>query len=94
VPEPSEYRSVGFMRGATVEINHKDRQLEKDRAAYKRLRRDGIQPAHVGGSAHMEQVAEMPIEFEMNRTFTKEERAFVREGQEMSREIGLKTTDR
>ena len=34
-----------------------DPQLEKDREAYKRLRRNGEQPKHVGGSAYIEATA-------------------------------------
>jgi hypothetical protein len=35
----------------------KDPQLDKDREAYKRLRRNGEQPKHVGGSAFIEAAA-------------------------------------
>lgn len=37
-----------------AEINAKDKQLDLDRAAYKRLRRDGLQPNDVDGSAELE----------------------------------------
>jgi hypothetical protein len=42
-----------------------DPQLEKDRDAYKRLRRDGTQPKHVQGSSHFEKHANEQIEVEM-----------------------------
>jgi len=42
-----------------------DPQLEKDRDAYKRLRRDGTQPKHVQGSSHFEKHATEQFEVEM-----------------------------
>jgi hypothetical protein len=42
-----------------------DPQLAKDRDAYKRLRRDGEQPKHVGGSAHFEAHANESFEITM-----------------------------
>jgi hypothetical protein len=43
----------------------KDPNLEKDREAYKRLRKDGEQPKHVEGSAHFEKHATESFEIEM-----------------------------
>jgi len=39
-------------------INSKDKQLEKDLDAYKRLRQEGLQPQAIDGSAKAEQRAE------------------------------------
>jgi len=39
-----------------------DPQLDKDREAYKRLRRNGEQPKHVGGSAPLEATANESFE--------------------------------
>ena len=43
-------------RAAT--INHKDKVLEKDLDAYKRLRQEGLQPKSIDGSAQVEKRAE------------------------------------
>ena len=43
----------------------KDPSLEKDREAYKRLRKDGEQPKHVEGSAYFEKHASESFEIEM-----------------------------
>jgi hypothetical protein len=37
-----------------ADINRRDALLHKDRDAYSRLRRDGLQPQHVDGSARLE----------------------------------------
>ena len=44
-----------------------DPQLEKDREAYRRLRRDGTQPKHVGGAEHFEKHANERFEIEMGQ---------------------------
>lgn len=46
----------GGARAAT--INQKDRVLEKDLYAYKRLRQEGLQPKAIDGSAEVEKRAE------------------------------------
>lgn len=46
----------GGARAAT--INAKDRQLEKDLDAYKRLRNEGLQPKAIDGSSEAEKRAE------------------------------------
>lgn len=58
---PCKLASVTFAPSAMLTRNPeaaraaaKDPQLEKDRDAYKRLRRNGEQPKHVGGSAYFE----------------------------------------
>jgi hypothetical protein len=45
----------GGARAAT--INHKDKVLEKDLDAYKRLRNEGMQPKAIDGSAEVEKRA-------------------------------------
>jgi hypothetical protein len=46
----------GGSRAAT--INQKDKKLEKDLDAYKRLRTEGLQPKAIDGSAEVEKRAE------------------------------------
>ena len=45
----------------------KDPLLDKDREAYKRLRRNGEQPKHVEGSAYLESKANEPFEITTGR---------------------------
>ena len=45
----------------------KDPELQKDREAYKRLRRDGEQPKHIGGSAYFEAKANESYEITTGR---------------------------
>lgn len=85
-----KYRSIGILGKRTVAANHKDSTLERDMAAYKRLRADGLQPAHIAGSAALEQTATIPLELEMGKTFTKKEMPHVRQGIEISEQIGLR----
>jgi hypothetical protein len=86
-----KYRSISILGKRTRRVNKRETQLERDRASYKRLRADGIQPAQISGSAELEQRATMPIEFEMNQVFSKEERPHVEEGMRISEEIGLRS---
>ena len=51
-PSAMGTRHPGAARAAV-----KDPQLDKDREAYRRLRRNGEQPKHVGGSAYIEATA-------------------------------------
>lgn len=66
--------SVGFAaaampsrKGAVAATEAKERDLHKDRDAYKRLRRDGLQPPRVDGSAALEQRAQSVAEVESGR---------------------------
>lgn len=87
---PSDYRSIGYVGPKTRKANTKDEKLARDRDSYKRLRANGIQPPHVGGSDHLEKHASMPIEVEMGWVAkTKQGKALAKEGVERSREIGL-----
>lgn len=46
--------AMGTRNPGAARAKVKDPQLEKDREAYRRLRRHGEQPKHVGGSAELE----------------------------------------
>jgi hypothetical protein len=59
-PSASGTRS-GWEVAAT---NAKEKQLHKDRDAYKRLRADGLQPNSVDGSAQLEQNVKDQIEID------------------------------
>jgi hypothetical protein len=58
-------RNPGAARAAVT-----DKQLDKDREAYKRLRRNGEQPKHVGGSAYIEATASESCEITTGRIIT------------------------
>jgi len=45
-------------------IAQKDKVLEKDLDAYKRLRSEGLQPHNIDGSAKIEQVADTKFQVE------------------------------
>lgn len=54
-PSPREhYKSLRFLDVGQGSYHQKDRQLAKDRDAYKRLRQDGLQPKRVDGSHRVE----------------------------------------
>lgn len=61
-PSAMGTRNPGAARAAKT-----DPQLEKDRDAYKALRRNGEQPKHVGGSAYLQAHAEESFEITTGR---------------------------
>jgi hypothetical protein len=88
---PEDYRSIGYVGPRTRRANGKDEQLARDRDAYRRLRKDGVQPDHVGGSERIERHATLPIEVEMGWVAkTKTGKALAREGVERSIELGVR----
>lgn len=64
-------RSVQMNTGVAQPTNIADRRLSADLAAYKRLRREGLQPPHVDGSAELECQAQEKIEVERATIFSK-----------------------
>lgn len=60
------YRSVRFgaTRGAAVEVERTERRWDRDMAAYKAMRRDGLQPAGIDGAADLQ--ARASTEFEVS----------------------------
>lgn len=48
----------------TRAIEQKERRWDRDMDAYKRLRRDGLQPPNIDGSAKLEQKAEHKFQVE------------------------------
>ncbi len=47
-------RTVGIESAGTWKINARDKEMSADNAAYRRLRKDGVQPERVDGSARLE----------------------------------------
>lgn len=88
---PEDYKSIGFVGPKTRKANTKDEKLARDRDAYKRLRANGLQPSHVGGSEHLEKHATLPIEVEYGHVFkTPTGKALANEAVERSAEMGLR----
>ena len=56
--------SMPSRRGQAAAINAKERSWHKDMDAYKRLRRDGLQPPHIDGARELEQKATDRIQVE------------------------------
>lgn len=50
-------------------VTDREAQLTKDLPAYKRLRQDGLQPKHVGGSADLEKRATDSFEVETGHIY-------------------------
>jgi hypothetical protein len=72
----------------------KDPQLDKDREAYRRLRRNGEQPKHVGGSAYIEATASESCEITTGRIITndKDRRQFAKGFDEMPLKPQVRTS--
>jgi hypothetical protein len=85
-----KWLTIAVIGERTRRNNVKDAALAKDMAAYKRLRHEGHQPPQVGGSAALERDADLPMEIEMGKVFTKEDRPHAEEGWAISKEIGLR----
>ena len=67
--QAEHYRGVA-LSPPTAEVNYrraKDRALNADMAAYKELRRQGVQPKNVNGSANLARDASTTFEIESGR---------------------------
>jgi hypothetical protein len=72
----------------------KDPELDKDREAYRRLRRNGEQPKHVGGSAYMEATASESFEITTGQIVSdpKDRKQFAQGFAEMPTEVKVRTS--
>lgn len=59
--------SFGAVAGPVSELAKREKVLADDMAAYRRMRANGYQPAHLGGSSVVEREARDPIEIEHPR---------------------------
>ena len=57
-----------------IEINQTEKQWDKDIPAYKRLRKQGLQPAHIDGAADMEARASTRFEVESGKIYEGKEK--------------------
>lgn len=77
-------------RGAEVAaVSRTETRWAKDHDAYRRLRKDGLQPNALDGAANIEARANTADEVAMGHLFSKEELPKVREGMLMAKELGL-----
>ncbi len=53
------------------EVNEREATWDKDHAAYRRMRREGLQPKHLAGSADLEREARDPVEITDGRIYGK-----------------------
>lgn len=72
-------------KGAAVSsISAREKRVDKDRDAYKRLRNEGMQPKSIDGAHHLENGANTKTEVEMGKLMPLSK---VREGAERSSEV-------
>lgn len=76
-------RSISLGKGdlspEVADINRRERNLGKDREAYRRLRRDGLQPPQVRGSDALEARAMDQVEMDFKISIPKKDLAQVKE---------------
>lgn len=82
---PEEWKSVGVMKKTSGSLA--DTALDKDRAAYRRLRKNGLQPPHLTGSAELETRAETQMEIDSGSILNAEQRKQAQEGIARAEEI-------
>lgn len=70
----------------TVAIDAREKRWDKDMPAYKRLREDGLQPAHIDGSRQIEAQANDKLEVAAGRTYDKKQVNVLKEIKEFQRE--------
>lgn len=81
-------------RGAeVVRINEKESGWDVDLPAYKRLRKQGLQPKSIDGCAQLEKHAETKHELEMGHLFPKERIGAIKEDLAKARDMGLLRDD-
>lgn len=78
-------------RGAAVRVaDAKDKALDGDLAAYKRLRANGLQPKNIDGSASLEKSdIKGQFDIDLGHIVPKDQESRVREGFDLAREQGL-----
>jgi hypothetical protein len=72
-----------------IGIDSKEKRWGRDHQAYRSLRKQGLQPKGIDGSAVLADRAATKEEVQMGHLFTKREWAEVRAGTERAREAGL-----
>ena len=79
-------------RPEPLRVDRRDKQLDADLTAYKRLRNGGLQPTRIDGSADLErQEPSCQFEIDTGALIPKEHMSRVQEGLAISKEMGLIT---
>lgn len=77
-------------RPRAAEVNATERRWEMDMPAYKRLRKNGVQPRSIDGAAVLERHATHEVEMDMGRVIpSKGLKDRIEEGNAISKELGL-----
>lgn len=78
------------MRGAEVrKADAKDKTLDADLAAYKRLRNNGLQPKGIDGSANVERKVTSQFDIDLGTVVPKDKVSQVKDGFALAKEMGL-----
>lgn len=78
------------VRGAAVRaMDAKDKALDGDLAAYKRLRNNGLQPKAIDGSLDVERKVTSQFDIDLGHVVPKKDVPRVREGFALAREMGM-----
>lgn len=80
--------TVNTSRGPTP-TDIREKALSADLDAYKRLRRNGLQPPHIDGSAEAEKRVGSQWDFDLGRLVPKAEMSRVLEGAEVAKDMGF-----
>lgn len=78
-------------RPEAVAISARDERWDRDMAAYKRLRRDGLQPTGIDGSAEVEKRVNSQFELDLGHVVPREHESRVQEAMAISKDLGLLT---
>lgn len=82
--------AIPTRRPRAAEVNATERRWDVDMPAYKRMRRNGVQPRSIDGCAHLERHASDAIELEMGKVIPfRDLKQRITEGNEASKELGL-----
>ena len=84
---PKDYGTIGIITKGTLSKKQAEQQFSMDMGAYKRIRKQGLQPRTIDGSAELEKRANNRLEVEMGQLFSKEDWPKALEGMARAEEI-------
>ena len=76
-----------FAGSESARINATEKQWDKDMPAYRRLRKNGLQPRSIDGAATLEQRATDRFEVEQGHLYSEADKPMIREGLQIAREL-------
>lgn len=83
---------INTSSAGAAEVNERERGWDRDMPAYKRLRKNGLQPKGIDGCAELETRAHDKVEIEMGHLFDKSQTSRVKEGMAVAKELGWSPT--